>query len=139
MVFRIERDWKNSKAKKQNGVDAAKSTAIEIVQQLPPDTPLLEIAREIELRAGLAQANIPVWLDTPLVSLHTEGGRVTGVTVARSGQPALIRARGVILTTGGFEHNERMRKEYQREPIGTESTTGSAGTNPATWRLPSIT
>jgi len=35
LVFRIERDWKNSKAKKQNGVDAAKSTAIEIVQHVP--------------------------------------------------------------------------------------------------------
>jgi hypothetical protein len=29
---------------------------IEIVQQLPPDTPLAEIAREIELRAGIEAA-----------------------------------------------------------------------------------
>jgi hypothetical protein len=35
LVFRIERDWKNSKAKKQNGIDAAKSTAVEIVQHVP--------------------------------------------------------------------------------------------------------
>jgi hypothetical protein len=35
LVFRIERDWKNSTAKKQNGIDAAKSTAVEIVQHVP--------------------------------------------------------------------------------------------------------
>lgn len=35
LVFRIERDWKNSKAKHQGGVDAAKSTAVEVVQHIP--------------------------------------------------------------------------------------------------------
>lgn len=35
LVFKIDRDWRNSKAKKQNGVDAAKSTAVEIVQHVP--------------------------------------------------------------------------------------------------------
>ena len=34
--------------------------AIEIVQQLPADTPLLEIAREIELRAGIEAARAQV-------------------------------------------------------------------------------
>ncbi|MGO8957912.1 MAG: FAD-dependent oxidoreductase, partial [Streptosporangiaceae bacterium] len=59
------------------------------------------------LRAGLAQANVPVWLNTPMTGLHIEDGRVTGVQVSRDGQPALIRARrGVLLATGGFERNE---------------------------------
>ncbi|HEU5474175.1 MAG TPA: 3-oxosteroid 1-dehydrogenase [Actinophytocola sp.] len=80
------------------------------------------------LRAGLTGAGVPVWLDTPLVSLHTEAGRVTGVVVLRDGEPLPVRAlRGVVLTTGGFEHNERMRKEYQAEPIGTEWTVGAPG------------
>ena len=35
LVFRIERDWKSSKSKNQNGVDAAKSTAVELVQHVP--------------------------------------------------------------------------------------------------------
>ncbi len=35
LVFRIERDWKNSKSRNQNGVEAAKSTAVEIVQHVP--------------------------------------------------------------------------------------------------------
>ena len=44
------------------------------------------------------------------------------------GQPALIRARrGVVLAAGGFERNEQMRRRYQRQPIGTQWTTGAAG------------
>ena len=38
----------------------------------------------------------------------------------------LIKARrGVIVGSGGFEHNERMRKEFQREPIGVDWTVGA--------------
>ena len=40
--------------------------------------------------------------------------------------PQLIRARrGVILGSGGFEHNEQMRVKYQRAPITTEWTVGA--------------
>ena len=31
----------------------------------------------------------------------------------------------MLLASGGFEHNERMRKEYQQAPIGTEWTVGA--------------
>jgi 3-oxosteroid 1-dehydrogenase len=80
------------------------------------------------LRAGLMAKEVPVWLSTPMTGLHVEDGRVTGVQVTRDGQPALIRARlGVVLAAGGFERNEEMRRRYQRPPIGTEWTTGSAG------------
>jgi 3-oxosteroid 1-dehydrogenase len=81
------------------------------------------------LRAGLLTSGIPVWLNTSLTSLEVEDGRVTGVRVIRAGgEPELIRARrGVLVTTGGFERNEEMRHRYQREPIGTQWTTGAAG------------
>jgi len=80
------------------------------------------------LRAGLAAAGIPVWLDTPLTGLLTSNGRVTGVRVTRDGQPAAILARrGVLVATGGFERNAAMRAEYQRQPIGTDWTVGSPG------------
>jgi len=80
------------------------------------------------LRAGLIASEVPVWLGTPMTGLQVRGGRVTGVRVTRDGHPALIRAtRGVILAAGGFERNADMRRRYQRQPIGTEWTTGSAG------------
>ncbi|MGI9006072.1 MAG: 3-oxosteroid 1-dehydrogenase [Streptosporangiaceae bacterium] len=80
------------------------------------------------LRAGLADAGVPVWLGTPLTGLLTEGGAVAGIQVIRDGQPATIRARrGVLLATGGFERNGPMREQYQRPPVGADWTVGSLG------------
>jgi len=78
------------------------------------------------LRAGLSKLDVPVLLETPLTDLVTEDDRVVGVEILRDGKPTTIRARkGVLLASGGFEHNERMRKEYQQAPIGTEWTVGA--------------
>ena len=80
------------------------------------------------LRAGLTASDVGVWLGTPLTGLLIEAGRVTGVQVTRAGEPVTIRARrGVLLATGGFERNADMRRQYQREPIGVDWTTGSIG------------
>jgi 3-oxosteroid 1-dehydrogenase len=80
------------------------------------------------LRAGLAASDVPVWLGAGMTGLQLEDGRVTGVRLTRDGQSALILARrGVVLAAGGFERNEQMRRRYQRQPIGTQWTTGSAG------------
>jgi 3-oxosteroid 1-dehydrogenase len=74
------------------------------------------------LRAGLMQANVPVWLNTGLEDLHVENGAVRGVVTSRG----LVRARrGVIMGSGGFEHNAAMRAQYQRQPIGTQWTVGA--------------
>jgi 3-oxosteroid 1-dehydrogenase len=71
------------------------------------------------LRAGLLAANVPVWLDTPLQDLVIENGRTTGVLVSRNGSTGLVRARrGVVVGSGGFEHNAAMRTQYQRQPTG---------------------
>jgi 3-oxosteroid 1-dehydrogenase len=79
------------------------------------------------LRAGLLAADVPVWLNTPLTDLVVEGGRVVGVKAVRDGQEQVIRARrGVIVGSGGFEHNEPMRKQYQQAPIGADWTVGAA-------------
>ena len=78
------------------------------------------------LRAGLLRAGVPVWLNTPFRELIVTDGRVTGIVVERDGQEQTITARhGVLLTAGGFEHNEAMRQKYQRPPIGTEWTVGA--------------
>jgi 3-oxosteroid 1-dehydrogenase len=80
------------------------------------------------LRAGLLAKQVPVWLDTPMTGLQVADGRVSGVEVTQDGRAALIQAsRGVVLAAGGFERNEQMRRRYQRQPIGTQWTTGAAG------------
>ncbi|GLZ28606.1 3-ketosteroid-delta-1-dehydrogenase [Lentzea sp. NBRC 105346] len=73
------------------------------------------------LRAGLLRMNVPVRLNTPLTDLHFENGRVAGVI----SNDKVICAPNVVLAAGGFEHNERMRKEHQRAPISTEWTVGA--------------
>ncbi|MEU9209735.1 3-oxosteroid 1-dehydrogenase [Streptomyces sp. NPDC048415] len=78
------------------------------------------------LRAGLLAAKVPVWLNTPLSDLYLDNGAVTGAVVTQNGTPGLVRARrGVIVGSGGFEHNAAMRAQYQRQPIGTEWTVGA--------------
>jgi 3-oxosteroid 1-dehydrogenase len=79
------------------------------------------------LRAGLIAADVPVWLNTALTDLYTEAGRVAGVRAIRNGAEILIKARrGVIVGSGGFEHNEAMRKQYQQAPIGVDWTVGTS-------------
>ncbi|MGW3963259.1 3-oxosteroid 1-dehydrogenase [Amycolatopsis sp. NPDC005003] len=74
------------------------------------------------LRVGLQRAGVPVLLNTPLVDLNVENGAVTGVLTPNG----LVRARrGVIVGSGGFEHNAAMRAQYQRQPIGTDWTVGA--------------
>ncbi|WP_280298103.1 3-oxosteroid 1-dehydrogenase [Nocardia neocaledoniensis] len=77
---------------------------------------------------GLRAAGVPLLLETPLLELTTTGTRVTGVRVGRDGGAREITARrGVVLACGGFEHDEAMRKQYQRAPIGTDWTVGASG------------
>ncbi len=83
------------------------------------------------LRLGLRDAGVPILLNTPLTELYTEDGAVRGVKALVDGPDGpteqIIRARhGVVLGSGGFEHNDEMRKKYQRAPIGTEWTVGAA-------------
>ncbi|MGN9843297.1 3-oxosteroid 1-dehydrogenase [Nonomuraea sp. H19] len=78
------------------------------------------------LRAGLLSAGVPVWLESPLLDLHLEGGRAKGVVVSRNGAETLVKAtRGVIVGSGGFERSAAMRAEFQRQPIGTSWTVGA--------------
>ena len=83
------------------------------------------------LRIGLQKAGVPVLLNTALTDLYVEDGAVRGIYVRADGapesaEPQLIRARkGVILGSGGFEHNQEMRTKYQRQPITTEWTVGA--------------
>ncbi|MBY6413196.1 3-oxosteroid 1-dehydrogenase [Rhodococcus sp. BP-252] len=74
------------------------------------------------LRAGLLDAGVPVLLGTAMTDLVVEDGQVRGTVC---GERTFMARKGVVLASGGFEHNEEMRTKYQRQPIGTEWTVGA--------------
>jgi 3-oxosteroid 1-dehydrogenase len=54
-----------------------------------------------------------LWLEAPLTELLTEGGRVVGVRTTHDGRPVTVRARrGVMIASGGFDHNVDWRQKY---------------------------
>jgi 3-oxosteroid 1-dehydrogenase len=63
---------------------------------------------------ALRDAGVPLWLSSPLESLTTdEDGGVVGATILRDGRSVAARARhGVVLATGGFDHNREMRAKH---------------------------
>ncbi|WP_322861003.1 FAD-binding protein [Mycobacterium europaeum] len=65
------------------------------------------------LRLTMRERGIPLWLDSPMTELLTDAaGSVTGVAVGRDGDIRRIGARlGVILASGGFDHDLAWRKE----------------------------
>ncbi|WP_430331492.1 3-oxosteroid 1-dehydrogenase [Rhodococcus sp. ACT016] len=79
-----------------------------------------------ELLLGVRRAGIPMWLNTGLVDLVVEDGRVTGIVVESDGERRTLHAEcGVVLASGGFDANDEMRKKYQRAPIGADWTIGA--------------
>lgn len=126
-VTQADYRWMNLMARHPRGLLRTARVATRRAISLLCGRELLTMGQALSagLRVGLINAGVPLWLNTSLVSLHTEANRVSGVDVLKDGTPTRIHARrGVILASGGFEHNERMRKEYQRPPIGTEWTVG---------------
>ncbi len=88
----------------------------------------LGAAATARLRLAMMDAEIPLLLETPLRDLLVDDGRVVGVEIERDGVVSQLRARrGVILASGGFEHNASMRDQYQQAPITTAWTSGASG------------
>jgi succinate dehydrogenase/fumarate reductase flavoprotein subunit len=69
------------------------------------------------LRLAMRERNIPLWLNSPMIELLTDvDGSVTGAVVERDGVKQRIAARaGVILASGGFDHDLAWRKELLPE------------------------
>ncbi|KAG6813587.1 hypothetical protein H0H92_009631 [Tricholoma furcatifolium] len=61
---------------------------------------------------ALKEAGVEVWFETPALSLLTNDGRVTGVTVRRGDQEVELRSSAVILAAGGFEANAELREKH---------------------------
>lgn len=66
------------------------------------------------MRLAMKDKRIPLWLDSPMTELITDAdGRVTGAVVERDGAPQRIEARrGVIIASGGFDHDMAWRREH---------------------------
>ena len=128
-VFSADYKWLNlALVNVQGTAVAAECVARYTAAVLAGKTPLtMGQALAGALRAGLAAAGVPVWLNTPLADLQLDTtGRVTGVVVTKDGVATGITAtRGVLVAAGGFEHNLAMRLAYQRQPIGVDWTVGA--------------
>lgn len=82
------------------------------------------------LLAALRQRKIALWLNTPMESLVSTGGRITGIVVHRGGQSLQLAARkGVILGAGGFERNQDMREQHLPQPTSQAWTATPPGAN----------
>ncbi len=69
------------------------------------------------LRHAMLREKLPLWLNTGMQELVTEGERVIGVVASQGDKRLRIRARqGVILACGGFEANQAMREQYLPAP-----------------------
>lgn len=82
------------------------------------------------LEDNVTSRKIPVNFETSATSLITnEHGEVTGV-IAVSGEKKVIfrTKKGVILATGGFEFNEKLKKEYlEAIPVYSMGNPGNTG------------
>lgn len=85
------------------------------------------------LFAGCIEAGIPVWTRTALVELIEEDGQVVGAILEQDGKRVTVKTRkGVVLAAGGYDHNMKMRQEYQSPTLvedislGAETNTGDA-------------
>ena len=75
----------------------------------------------------LLRAGIPIWTDTELQRLTTDGGRVTGAVVSHDGrrEVTVTARRGVVLAAGGFDHSMAMRWKFQSESLGENMSLGA--------------
>ncbi len=85
-----------------------------------------------QLLMALATAGVDVWTSTAFTDLVTVDGAVVGVLAERNGELLHIASpAGVLLASGGFEHNVGMRQEYQDESVEhgtwTLGVTGNTG------------
>ncbi|HTI73523.1 MAG TPA: FAD-binding protein [Mycobacterium sp.] len=66
------------------------------------------------LRLALKQQDIPLWLNSPMTELITDvDGSVIGAVIEQDGRQCRIQARrGVIIASGGFDHDMAWRRQH---------------------------
>ncbi|MFD3536210.1 FAD-dependent oxidoreductase [Streptomyces sp. NPDC058664] len=80
------------------------------------------------MRHSLDTLGGDLWLSAPLTGLVEENGRVTGVRITRAGRELTVRATGgVVLASGGFSHDQRLREKHLPTPTSTEWSSAAEG------------
>ena len=129
VIFGGEYKWLNLVGVSAKGLSVAATAVGRYVAAIARGEAPLTMGQALAagLRAGLLRANVPVWLNTPLTELQFDAsGRAVGVLVTKDGKPMSIKAKlGVLVASGGFEHNLSMRQTYQQQPIGVDWTVGA--------------
>lgn len=98
---------------------------------------LNKLGRKIRCRGNAIQGRlleialrneIEIWLNSPLVDLVFDEGRVCALKVARDGKVVTVdTSDGVLLNGGGFAHNLEMRALYQPALGTTEYSAANPG------------
>ncbi|MCZ0982544.1 FAD-binding protein [Streptomyces diastatochromogenes] len=80
------------------------------------------------MRHSLDALGADLWLSAPMTGLVEEDGRVTGVRITRNGREVTVRATGgVVLASGGFSHDQRLREKHLPSPTSTEWSSAAEG------------
>lgn len=81
------------------------------------------------LEAHAKTLDIEFFMETPATELILTDGAVTGVrAVTKDEEELTFNARAVILSTGGFDHNEDLMKEYAARSVGHHTFAGVGNT-----------
>ncbi|MFF0273116.1 FAD-dependent oxidoreductase [Streptomyces sp. NPDC004330] len=80
------------------------------------------------MRYSLDTLGGELWLSAPLTGLVEKDGRVLGVRVTREGRERTVRANGgVVLASGGFSHDQRLREKHLPAPTSTAWSSAAEG------------
>lgn len=78
------------------------------------------------LLRSMLDRGVTLWLDSPVLGLVVDQGRVVGARIQRQDAELRVRVRhGVMLGAGGFERNGPMRAKYQRQPTSPDWNAGN--------------
>lgn len=66
---------------------------------------------------SLKKNKVPILFSSSALQLLEREGRIEGVEIQSAGQTLRVRARrGVVIATGGYGHNDRLRKQFMPAP-----------------------
>jgi FAD binding domain len=89
-------------------------------------TVLAFLEKQVDQR--LSTERLQIWLNSPMTSLITDtGGNVLGAHISRSGVEVEVRARSVVLATGGFSSNPELFAELEGAPLVSAGVSTSTG------------